>query len=99
LSADVLIFRYKLEDGAEDGLEGEEAAFAICSFWYAECLARVGRVKEATVVFQKLLGYANHLGLMSEEIGIHGEQLGNFPQAFSHLSLISAAFQIDKQVR
>ena len=97
LAADVLIFRYKQEHGAEDGLEGEEASFTICSFWYAECLARIGRVKEAAVVMQKLLGYGNHVGLFSEEIGIHGEQLGNFPQAFSHLALISAAFQIDKQ--
>jgi len=97
LSADVLIFRYKQEHGAEDGLEGEEASFTICSFWYAECLARTGRVEEAKVVMQKLLGYGNHVGLFSEEIGIHGEQLGNFPQAFSHLALISAAFQIEKQ--
>ena len=99
LTADVLVFRYKQEHGAQDGLEGEEASFTICSFWYAECLARVGRVEEATVVMQKLIGYANHVGLMSEEIGIHGEQLGNFPQAFSHLALISAAFQINKQSR
>lgn len=98
LSADVLIFRYKQEHGATDGLEGEEASFTICSFWYAECLARIGRIDDATVVMQKLLGYGNHLGLFSEEIGIHGEQLGNFPQAFSHLSLISAAFQIDKKL-
>ncbi len=97
LSADVLIFRYRTDDGATDGLEGDEGAFAICSFWYVECLARIGHVDKATVVFEKMLGYANHLGLMSEEIGLHGEQLGNFPQAFSHLSLISAAFQIDKK--
>ncbi|THH40370.1 glycoside hydrolase family 15 protein [Neolewinella litorea] len=97
LSADVLIFRYKLEHGASDGLEGDEGAFAICSFWYVECLARIGQLDKATVVFEKMLGYANHLGLLSEEIGLHGEQLGNFPQAFSHLSLISAAFQIDKK--
>ncbi len=97
LSADVLIFRYKLEHGATDGLEGDEGAFAICSFWYVECLARIGELDKATVVFEKMLGYANHLGLMSEEIGLHGEQLGNFPQAFSHLSLISAAFQINKK--
>ena len=97
LSADVLVFRYKQENGAIDGLEGEEASFVICSFWYVECLARIGKVKEATVVFEKMLGYANHLGLMSEEVGLHGESLGNFPQAFSHLSLISAAFQISKK--
>ncbi|NJB86598.1 GH15 family glucan-1,4-alpha-glucosidase [Lewinella marina] len=99
LSADVLIFRYKLEHGAADGLEGDEGAFAICSFWYVECLARIGQLDKATVVFEKMLGYANHLGLLSEEIGLHGEQLGNFPQAFSHLSLISAAFQINKKKR
>ena len=99
LSADVLIFRYRSKHGATDGLEGDEGAFAICSFWYVECLARIGQIDKATVVFEKMLGYANHLGLMSEEIGIHGEQLGNFPQAFSHLSLISAAFQIDKKNR
>ena len=98
LTADVLVFRYKNEEGSGDGLEGEEASFTICSFWYAECLARIGRIDEATVVMQKLLGYGNHLGLFSEEIGLHGEQLGNFPQAFSHLSLISAAFQIEKKV-
>lgn len=97
LTADVLVFRYKQEHGATDGLNGEEGAFAICSFWYVECLARIGQLDEAQVVFEKMLGYANHLGLISEEIGLHGEQLGNFPQAFSHLSLISAAFQIDKK--
>jgi len=97
LKADVLVFRYKAEHGAADGLEGDEATFTICSFWYVECLARIGRVEEAMVAFEKLLGYSNHLGLLSEEIGIHGEQLGNFPQAFSHLSLISAAFQINKR--
>lgn len=96
LSADVLIYRYKT-DGS-DGISGDEGAFTICSFWYVECLARIGRLDDATLAFEKLLGYANHLGLMSEEIGMHGEQLGNFPQAFSHLSLISAAFQIDKKM-
>jgi GH15 family glucan-1,4-alpha-glucosidase len=98
LTADVLVFRYKTEHGATDGLEGKEASFTICSFWYAECLARIGRIDDATVVMQKLLGYGNHVGLFSEEIGLHGEQLGNFPQAFSHLSLISAAFQIEKKL-
>jgi len=99
LTADVLVFRYKNGGGSSDGLEGEEASFTICSFWYVECMARIGRLDDATVAMQKLLGYGNHLGLFSEEIGIHGEQLGNFPQAFSHLSLISAAFQIDKIVK
>ncbi|MGB3547106.1 MAG: glycoside hydrolase family 15 protein [Saprospiraceae bacterium] len=98
LAVDVLVFRYKVENGATDGLMGEEGAFTICSFWYVECLARLGRLDDATLAFEKLIGYANHLGLMSEEIGMHGEQLGNFPQAFSHLSMISAAFQIDKRL-
>lgn len=97
LSTDVMVYRYHLSKGATDGLEGEEGAFVICSFWYVECLARIGHLDEATLAFEKLLGYGNHLGLFSEEIGLHGEQLGNFPQAFSHLSLISAAFQLNKQ--
>lgn len=97
LTSDVMVYRYHLEKGATDGLEGEEGAFLICSFWYVECLARIGRLDEATLYFEKLLGYGNHLGLFSEEIGLRGEQLGNFPQAFSHLSLISAAFQLNKQ--
>jgi GH15 family glucan-1,4-alpha-glucosidase len=97
LSTDVMVYRYHLKSGASDGLEDEEGAFLICSFWYVECLARIGHLDEATLAFEKLLGYGNHLGLFSEEIGLHGEQLGNFPQAFSHLSLISAAFQLDKR--
>ena len=97
LSTDVMVYRYHLSRGATDGLEDEEGAFVICSFWYVECLARIGRIDEATLAFEKMLGYGNHLGLFSEEIGLHGEQLGNFPQAFSHLSLISAAFQLNKQ--
>lgn len=99
LIVDVLVFRYKQEEGGDshDGLEGEESTFTICSFWYVECLARCGRMDEAELAFEKLLGYANHLGLYSEEISLTGDQLGNFPQAFSHLSLISAAFQIGKK--
>lgn len=97
LCADVLVFRYKQEHGATDGLKGEESSFTICSFWYAECLARIGRNDEAIVAMEKLLSYGNHVGLFSEEISVHGEQLGNFPQAFSHLALISAAFQIEKR--
>jgi GH15 family glucan-1,4-alpha-glucosidase len=99
LSADVLIFRYRQNGKEVDGIEGEESTFTICSFWYVECLARMGRLEEAQLAFEKLLSYGNHLGLFSEEISLTGEQLGNFPQAFSHLSLISAAFQIEKQRR
>ena len=79
-----------------DGLRGEEGTFSICSFWYVEALARAGRLDEARLAFEKMLTYANHLGLYSEEIGPTGEQLGNFPQAFTHLALISAAFNLDR---
>lgn len=99
LLVDVLVFRYRQEEGSQssDGLSGEEGTFTICSFWYVECLARCGRLEEAELAFEKLLGYANHLGLYSEEISLTGDQLGNFPQAFSHLALISAAYQIGKR--
>lgn len=95
---DVLVRRYDLRDGATDGLEGEEGSFTTCSFWYVECLARAGRVAEAQLAFDKLLGYANHLGLYSEELGQSGEHLGNFPQALTHLSLISAAYALDREL-
>ena len=81
-----------------DGLEGDEGTFSMCTFWYVEALARAGRLDEARLVFEKMLTYANHLGLYSEEIGSTGEQLGNFPQAFSHLSLISAAVNLDQEL-
>ena len=75
---------------AEDGLAGDEGTFSMCTFWYVEALARAGRLDEARLVFEKMLTYANHLGLYSEEIGLTGEALGNFPQAFTHLALIDA---------
>lgn len=92
---DALVDRYDLGE-AEDGVDGGEGSFTICSFWYVEALARSGRVGEARVLFDKLLTYASPLGLFSEEIGITGRQLGNFPQAFSHLALISAATYLDE---
>jgi pentatricopeptide repeat protein len=95
LVSDSLVYRYNPE-AAPDGLEGEEGTFSICSFWYVEALARAGRLEEARLVFDKMLTHANHVGLYSEEIGPRGEQLGNFPQAFTHLSLISAAFNLDR---
>ena len=94
-SADSLVYRYNVE-ASPDGLEGEEGTFSICTFWYVEALARAGRVEEARLAFEKMLTYANHLGLYSEEIGLTGEALGNFPQAFTHLALISAAFYLDQ---
>ena len=95
---DSLVFRYRVGDGAADGLLGEEGTFNMCSFWYAEVLARSGDVQQGRFVFEKMLGYANHLGLYAEELGPHGEQLGNFPQAFTHLGLISAAYAIDRKL-
>ncbi|GAA3818635.1 glycoside hydrolase family 15 protein [Sphaerisporangium flaviroseum] len=94
LVSDSLVYRY--DPGVSpDGLQGIEGTFSICSFWYVEALARAGRVDEARLAFEKMLTYANHLGLYAEQIGHTGEQLGNFPQAFTHLALISAAFNLD----
>ena len=95
LVSDSLVYRYN-SGAAPDGLEGEEGTFSICTFWYVEALARAGRLDEARLVFEKMLTYANHLGLYSEEIGPTGDQLGNYPQAFTHLALISAAHTLDK---
>jgi GH15 family glucan-1,4-alpha-glucosidase len=94
---DSLVYRYRPEEAASDGLEGEEGSFSICSFWYVECLSRAGDVEKARFAFEKMLGYANHLGLYAEELGPSGEHLGNFPQAFTHLALISAAHHLDRQ--
>jgi GH15 family glucan-1,4-alpha-glucosidase len=95
LVSDSLVYRYD-PSASPDGLPGSEGTFSICSFWYVDALARAGRLEKARYVFEKMLTYANHLGLYSEEIGPAGEQLGNFPQAFSHLSLIGAAVVLDK---
>ena len=95
LVSDSLVYRYNPE-ASPDGLLGREGTFSICSFWYVEALTRAGRLEEARLAFEKMLTYANHLGLYSEEIGPSGEQLGNFPQAFTHLALISAGFNLDR---
>jgi GH15 family glucan-1,4-alpha-glucosidase len=95
LVSDSLVYRYNIE-ASPDGLRGDEGTFSMCSFWYVEALTRAGRVDEARLAFEKMLTYANHLGLFSEEIGPTGELLGNFPQAFTHLALISAAYNLDK---
>ncbi len=97
LVSDSLVYRYNAS-ASPDGLDGEEGTFSICSFWYVEALARAGRLDEARLAFEKMLTYANHVGLFSEEIGPSGELLGNFPQAFTHLSLISAAVNLDYQL-
>jgi GH15 family glucan-1,4-alpha-glucosidase len=97
LVSDSLVYRYD-PSASPDGLRGEEGTFSICTFWYVDALARSGRLEEAVLTFEKMMTYANGLGLFSEEIGPTGEQLGNFPQAFSHLSLINAAVNLDRQL-
>jgi len=97
LVSDSLVYRYDA-NASPDGLDGEEATFSLCSFWWVEALARAGRLDDARLAFEKMLTYANHLALYAEEIGPTGEQLGNFPQAFTHLALISAAFNLDHQL-
>jgi GH15 family glucan-1,4-alpha-glucosidase len=95
LVSDSLVYRYDPK-ASPDGLRGSEGTFSICTFWYVAALARTGRVEEARLTFEKMLTYANHLGLFSEEIGATGDQLGNFPQAFTHLSLVLAAIELDE---
>ena len=97
LVSDSLVYRYD-PAASPDGLRGSEGTFTICSFWYVDALARSGRLEDARLTFEKMLTYSNHLGLYSEEIAPTGEQIGNFPQAFSHLALISAAMNLDYQL-
>jgi len=97
LVSDSLVYRYN-PSASPDGLVGDEGTFSLCTFWYVEALARAGRLDEARLAFEKMHTYANSLGLYSEEIGSTGQQLGNFPQAFSHLALISAAVNLDHQL-
>jgi alpha,alpha-trehalase len=98
LTDDGLVLRYRAQEGLNaDGLSGEEGTFVICSFWLVSCLAQAGEVERAEALFAQLAGYANDLGLLGEEIDTaNGEQLGNFPQAYSHIGLITAAYEIDK---
>jgi GH15 family glucan-1,4-alpha-glucosidase len=100
LVMDGLVYRYDSEKWA-DGVSGREGTFNMCSFWLVEALTRAGRVErqrleEARLLFERMLGYANHVGLFAEETGGRGEALGNFPQAFTHLALISAAYNLDR---
>jgi GH15 family glucan-1,4-alpha-glucosidase len=98
LVEDSLVFRYRPDKAAADGLSGGEGTFSMCSFWYVECLARAGDSKQARFIFEKALGYSNHLGLYAEQLGPCGEHLGNFPQALSHIALISAAWNLDQRL-
>ena len=100
LLSDSLVYRYPPQPRV-DGLPGEEGTFNMCSFWLVEALTRAGqtvpeKLAQARLLFERMLGYANHLGLYAEQTGPQGEALGNFPQAFTHLSLISAAFNLDR---
>jgi GH15 family glucan-1,4-alpha-glucosidase len=100
LVSDGLVFRYDVEK-TPDGLKGTEGTFNLCTFWLVEALTRASsadpkRLRQARLLFEQMLGYANHLGLFAEQIGPQGQALGNFPQAFTHLALISAAFNLDR---
>ena len=97
LVSDSLVYRYN-PSASPDGLRGSEGTFSLCTFLYVDALARSGYVEEARWTFEKMLTYGNHVGLFSEEIGLTGEQLGNFPQAFTHLALINAALSLDAAV-
>lgn len=97
-----LVYRYDVNK-TDDGLDGVEGTFNICTFWMVEAMTRAGQadpewIERARLLFEQMLGYANHLGLYAEETGMHGEALGNFPQAFTHLALISAAFNLDRML-
>ncbi len=95
---DSLVYRYSPDGDAPDGLSGLEGTFSICTFWYVENLSRTGQLRKARLYFEKMLGYSNHLGLYAEELSPQAEHLGNFPQAFTHLALISAAFDLNKRL-
>ena len=97
LVSDSLVYRYNIE-ASPDGLEGDEGTFSMCTFWYVEALDALRPRGRGAAVFEKMLTYANHLGLYAEEIGPTGEPLGNFPQAFTHLALVSAAFNLDREL-
>lgn len=98
LVTDSLVYRYNPQVASPDGLTSHEGTFSACTFWYVECLSRSGQLEKARFYFEKMLGYANHLGLYSEQLGFEGQHLGNFPQAFTHLALISAAHNLNKQL-
>ncbi len=90
------VHRYNPQSAANDGLGSQEGTFSACSFWLVENLARAKRLEEARLMLEKLLSYSNHVGLYAEEIGPTGEALGNYPQAFTHLALITACTHLDQ---
>ena len=98
LVADSLVYRYRFDADVGDGLPPGEGTFSMCSFWYVECLSRMGDVLKARHFMEKMLGYANHVGLYGEELGSRAQHLGNFPQAFTHIALISAAYDLDRRL-
>lgn len=95
LVEDSLVYRYDPQ-ASPDGLPGSEGTFSLCTFLYVDALARSGRLDEARLTFSKMLTYGNHLGLYAEEIDPTGRQVGNFPQAFTHLALIAAVLNLDR---
>lgn len=98
LVSDSLVYRYLPNKAASDGFVSHEGTFSLCTFWYVECLSRSGQLQKARFYFEKMLGYANQVGLYSEQLGFQGEHLGNFPQAFTHIGLIAAAMNLEKQL-
>lgn len=96
LVSDSMVYRYRTDEKF-DGLTGGEGTFSMCTFWYVECLSKAGQLSKARLFFEKMLGYSNHVGLYAEMLGVQGEHLGNFPQAFTHLGLITAALSLDHQ--
>ena len=100
LLSNSLVYRYNVNE-VDDGLSGDEGTFNICTFWLVEALTRAGKadpekLERARLIFEQMLGYANHVGMYSEQIGLSGEALGNTPQAFTHLALISSAYNLDR---
>jgi GH15 family glucan-1,4-alpha-glucosidase len=97
LVSDSLVYRYN-PAASPDGLHGDEGTFSLCTFLYVDALARAGRLDEAVLTVEKMFTYGNHLGLFSEEIDSTGGQLGNFPQAFTHLALINSAITLNREL-